>query len=888
MKKLIEVSFPLEAINREATREKSVRHGHPSTLHLWWARRPLAAMRAAIFASLVTAPYDETDTKKLQELIAGLSEWDQISDGDNQTIDEAKKLIWQNFPEKAPKILDPFMGSGSTGLEALRLGCETYGTEYNPVAHLIELCTLIYPHKYSQFGTDGDQLGDQIKKWGNWVTTQVQAEIGYLYKDPINGAPIIGYLWARTIPCSNPTCGALIPLVRNWWLANKAKRKIALHPVVQDNSKKLFFEIINAELSTVGFDPSQGTFSRGTFQCPVCNSISSNQILSRAAQAGELGEMPLAMIYQDQNKQKDYRPLSEEDIRLFQEAQAVQKKYDNDVPDEDLAEELGIRRYGFSRWEDFFNARQAVALAAFCRNIRSAYNMMLAQGMEIDKAKIITTYLGLSLDNLASSTSTLCRWMESQEAISNMFVYPDFWMPWSFAEANPFGPNNRWDQSLSRMKSLSKQLNFPKGWSAFVDQGTATDLKYPDNFFDAIVTDPPYYDNVNYANLSDFFYVWLKRSIGFLYPNVFKTPLTPKDDQIIEKRDATFEKISRYEQLLLKALHEMERTLKNDGVLTIIYPYRSQAAFVTILNLLLKAGFITIATWPIRTEKHVFLQTETADSQASLLIVCKKLNKEPEKSDHLRVRAVMRKRVRQQLEIFEERQIPISDYFLSAIGPALEVFGQYEITETDSGHPKDLSDLLSDIQGEVLEFSLVQEYNKRDSESPTDITFYLAKGLIRHRVRKQLANFSGENIWSTSFFIDRIDLSAEVFDYQNARKDNLQRIEVHELLEIVENEFRDFILLEDLQRTVELAEPAVKIKCETCKKEYLINETSLCPICHHPNLYQIAIRELTELSTQPPLQSDDPIVRQVFAKTERWGIENAYIRVVMELPRFRG
>ncbi len=885
-KKLIEVALPLDAINASSAREKPIQRGHPFTLHLWWARRSLVAMRAAIFASLISAPNDEKDIKKIQELIAGFSEWDQISNVNNWAIEEAKKLIRQNFPENAPKILDPFMGGGSTGLESLRMGCDAYGTEYNPVAHIIELCTLVYPQKFSQFGADNDQLGYEIKKWGKWVANQVQDEIGYLYENPIDKAPIVGYLWARTVPCSNPTCGAFIPLVRNWWLANKGKRKIALHPVVQPDSNKISFEVVSTDMSTADFDPARGTFSRGTIQCPVCNSVSSNQALSQTAQSGNIGEMPLVVIYRDLNKQKYYRSVGEEDIRLFQKAQTTQTKYENDLPDEQLAEELGIRRYGFSSWRDLFNSRQAVALAAFCRNIRSAHELMLAQGMEIEKAKIITTYLGLSLDNLASGTSTLCRWMEGQEVISNSFTFPDFWMQWSYAEANPFGTNNRWDQALSRMENISRQLNFTEGQTALVDHGTATDLKYPDNFFDVIVTDLPYYDNINYGNLSDFFYVWLKRSIGYLYPNIFKTSLTPKDNQIFEKRGTAFESISKYEQLLSKALHEMERTLKNDGVLTIIYPYPSQAAFITLLQLLLKAGFITTATWPIRTEKQVSLKTETAVNRASLLIVAKKRNKEPEQSEYLRVRAVMRDCIRQQLKLFEERQFPISDYFLGAIGPAFEVFSQYRIMETEDGDSKELSEILEDIQREVLEFSLIQEYKKRESESVTNINFHLAKGLIRQRVRKQLASFRGQNIWRTSFFIDRIDLSAEAFDYQNALKDDQQRIKVYELLEIVESEFRDFILLEDLQRNVELEEPARKIKCDSCQTEYSNNKLPFCPNCHLPNLYQIAVWELAEISTQLIFQSSDPIVRQVLAKTERWSLENGYIRVVTILETF--
>lgn len=885
-KKLIEVALPLEAINTASARENTISRVQPSMLHLWWARRPLAIMRAAIIASLVSVSCDDKEIEGLQDLIAGIADGEQVSNGNSLLLEEAKKLIRQNFPEEAPKILDPFMGGGSTGLESLRMGCETYGTEYNPVAYLIELCMLVYPQKFYQFDTGSEQLGNEIKKWGKWVANQAQEEIGYLYKNPTDNTPIVGYLWARTALCSNPACGALIPLVRNWWLSNNGKRKIVLHPLVRSDSNKITFEIVNTELFTADFDPSQGTFSRGIVQCPVCHNISPYQILDQATQSGRIAEMPLVVIYQDQNKQKCYRPVTEEDIKFFQIAQSVQEKYSNYSPDEYLVEEFRIRRYGFSCWRDFFNARQTVTLAVFCKNIRSAYEIMLAQGMEVEKAKIITTYLGLSLDNLASGTSALCRWLENREVISSIFVFPDFVMQWSYAEANPFGPNNRWDQALSRMETITRELNFPEGRIASINQGTATNLKYPDKFFDAIITDPPYYDNIDYGNLSDFFYVWLKRSIGFLYPDVFQTALTPKDNQLFDKADTTAERTNKYEQELLRSLRETERTLKNDGILTIIYPYRSQTAFVAILKLLIQAGFITTATWPIRTNNPLFGQSETVSDQASLLIVSKKRKKEPEASEYLRVKAVMRDRIRQQLEVFDDRKFPISDYFLCAIGPAFGVIGQYRIIESDNEDSNELSEIFDDIQGEVLEFSLVHEYQKRKDEPAADINFHLAKGLIRQRVRKQLANFKGQNIWRTSFFIDRIDLSAEVFDYQSAQKDNLQRVEIYELLEIVENEFRDFILVEDLQKNIELDEPVRTIKCESCQKEYLNNKLSFCPICLHPNLYQIAITELTELSTQLSFQSRDPIIRQVLAQTERWSLENAFIRVVTLLETF--
>ncbi|MFQ5614546.1 MAG: DUF1156 domain-containing protein, partial [Anaerolineae bacterium] len=272
-KRLIEVSLPLAKISQQSAREKSIRHGHISTLHIWWARRPLAAMRAAIFAALVPAPDSDEERQRLEDLIATIVDWDQVKNGNSAAILKARDLIRQAFPDGPPRLLDPFMGGGATGLEALRLGCETHAVELNPVAHLIELCTLVYPQKYGRMGESADErmakpkqmalpgqeqpeqlafdapmpdatgenpLAADVRRWGQWMLEQARAEIGHLYQNPIsnNQSPnlhakrptIVGYLWARTVTCPNPGCRAEMPLVRQWWLARTSKRKIALKP----------------------------------------------------------------------------------------------------------------------------------------------------------------------------------------------------------------------------------------------------------------------------------------------------------------------------------------------------------------------------------------------------------------------------------------------------------------------------------------------------------------------------------------------------------------------------------------------------------------------------------------------------------------------------------
>ena len=264
-------------------------------------------MRAAIFASLIPAPEDDAEREKLEELIKVIVDWDQVKDGNSEAIEKARELIRRAFPDRPPRLLDPFMGGGATGLEALRLGCETHAVELNPVAHLIELCTLVYPQKYGQpervtppgaggpkqlrlpgqeepeqmaLGltlpeeTGGNPLAADVRKWGQWVLDRAREQIGHLYANPAGKETIVGYLWARTVRCPNPACRAEMPLVRQWWLANTGRRKLALKPVVDRAAKRVTFEVVDlANAAHKDFDPNQGTSSAGHATCLVCDQV---------------------------------------------------------------------------------------------------------------------------------------------------------------------------------------------------------------------------------------------------------------------------------------------------------------------------------------------------------------------------------------------------------------------------------------------------------------------------------------------------------------------------------------------------------------------------------------------------------------------------------------
>ena len=319
-RRLIEDSLPLEVISAQSAREKSI--SHINALHIWWARRPLAAMRAAIFASLIPAPKDEKEREYLHKLIADIVDWDAVKDGNSPRIEEARALIRKHYPDAPPKVLDPFMGGGSTGLEALRLGAEAYGVELNPVAYLTELCTLVYPQKYGhpktvypqpesvteqseipgmeapkkpeQMGLDiptgeptiiQNRLAADVRKWGRWVLEEARKEIGHLYEDS-EGGDIVAYLWARTAKCPNPQCGAEMPMVHSWWLANTERKNIPIRIKVDTATKHVSFGI--AQGDAIDFKPDEGTMKRGTIICPVCGTSPSDQHLRVEGRAKRL------------------------------------------------------------------------------------------------------------------------------------------------------------------------------------------------------------------------------------------------------------------------------------------------------------------------------------------------------------------------------------------------------------------------------------------------------------------------------------------------------------------------------------------------------------------------------------------------------------------------
>jgi len=733
-RRFIEESFPVKEVSQISAKEKNVRHGHISTLHIWWARRPLASSRATTYAALVPEPKDVDDLNARRNFIIELSKWENSNN--RELLDKARKDILKANNGQPPKILDPFGGGGSIPLEALRLGCETYTGDLNPVAVLIQKATLEYPQKYGKPVTRNtgnvmlnkseiNPLLEDVKKWADWVLEEAKKDIGGFYPKYPDGSVPVGYIWARTIPCQNPSCRVEIPLMRQYWLANKSRRKIALYPYIKDG--KVEFKIVGTDLEKMpdDFDPDKGTVSRAVAVCPVCGSAVEANTTRRLFQEGKAGERMVAVILTKPGETgKRYRVATEEDMEAFNKAaeymeEKRRKLHDlwgiDPVPDEELPLMSGVFNvplYGMTTWGSLFNARQKLSLITFTEKVKEAYRKMIAEGIEREYAKTLLTFLSIHLDKMASSSSTLARWQSNRDTIADTFSRQALPMLWDYIEVNNiFGKSRSYSEMLKdimiNIELLSRMI------PGHVSSISATNLPYESNYFDAVITDPPYYNNVPYADVSDFFYVWLKRSIGDLYPEIFSTVLTPKKSEITQmsgwdsKRYAYKDK-AFFETMIAIAFREIQRVLKPNGLSVIVYAHKTTEGWETLINSLLDSGLVMTAAWPVNTEMQARLRSqESAALASSIYIVARKV----ERSGivfYNEVREELKKHLDRKLDRLWAEGIGGGDFFIAAIGSAIEIFGKYEKVMDLQGNIIRADRLLEDVRIIATDYAIRQ------------------------------------------------------------------------------------------------------------------------------------------------------------------------------------
>ena len=738
---LIETLLPLRELSAEARREKAIRHGHISTLHVWWARRPLVVARAAVLGALLTeeAGVDET-------FIARLCRW-EVHDGDpagRYLLDQARAFLRQRFGDRPPRVLDSFAGGGSIPLEALRLGAEAYAVEYNPVAYLILKATLEYPQRY------GPQLVGEVRRWGEWVLEQARRELGEFYLTPppaaagggggVRSETPIAFIWSRTLRCPNPACGAEIPLFRQFWLARKANKRVALKPIPNPAAKRVDFAIVEGR--AIDFDPSQGTVSRGHAVCLVCGASVRDDYVKAEAQAGRMGHRLVAVVTtRGRGQGRTYRLATEADRAAFQKAEAALQELVGAhgraplpspwpfglpwVPEEPsrlvgAGQQQSVEAsYGFLQWGKFFNPRQLLALVTFGKWVRAAHGEILRQTSDPDFARALATYLAFTMDIHANFNTVVSRWEPVAQVSQVAFSGHRLAIAWDYAERNPVGEAMGWLSALNSVTAGLKNAvvaSHPRAIKSSAHLGSAAALPFPDRYFDAVVVDPPYADNVPYADLSDFFYVWLRRTVGDLYPEAFATPLVPKDEEAVVN-PARFggrkrgEEIAQkhYGRLMQQSFAEIYRVLKPEGMAVVMFTHRSTAAWESLIQSLLEAGLYPTASFPVHTEMEASThQRGKGAIQSTILMACRRRPENAPIGWYAQVRAELEEAIPARLSEFWRAGIRGADFFISAIGPAVGVFGKYRQVMRPDGREVSVSDLLDQARAIVTAFALEQ------------------------------------------------------------------------------------------------------------------------------------------------------------------------------------
>jgi putative DNA methylase len=830
-KRLIEDYLPIETLSVVALEENKKRTAHIKVMHQWWARRPLVAARAAVYGALV--PVDQfipngaqTDEKKTSlgranaaKFVKGLCQHPPsphfVSEAQHHVLRaHAERLTREIADWKAgritqpvwtaeleftgekvsvedivagraprPRILDMFAGGGAIPLEALRLGCETYALELNPVAHIIELCTLVYSQKYgrsdptrrgmtgpknSRGETTWGGLAEEVRYWGDSVLRKAKAEIGDLYPlipDPefkgkripiqtdwlTQGESIpagylfpIAYLWTRTVLCKNPRCRAQVPLTGITWLRKKAGDFAALRITAPPGKKEAKFEIVTARTEGgLGFDPETGS-SAGNATCPFCGTVADSEYVKAEGQSGRIGHQLMAVaavsssrrgkIFLERHEADATLPSSED---LEKRLQSLCANTGLSVPNEPIISDAKgcawVTLYGYKQFGDIFTRRQLIALLSFAAAIKQVHVEARENGVDEDRSTAIATMLALALDKIADCNNALSCWEPVAMCSRQLFRRQAIPLLWDFGESVPIGGSaGNWNEHLTRVIDGSRTVE-SVGAAATVIRGNAATTGLKDNSVDAVITDPPYYDNVPYADLADFFFCWLKRSIGHLYPDHFASQGTPKKSEAVA--DGTRHGGDRakarkvYEEMMAAAFAEAHRILKPNGMLVVVYAHKTTLGWSTLVDALRRTAFTVVEAWPIDTEMGArMIAMGAAALRSSIFLVARKRDQSTEVGTYEQnVRPELERLVRERVETLWEMGVSGADLVIACVGAGLRAFTRFQRVEYANGEEVPAERFLTEVETVVLD-TVLEKLSKeaRQRSAVTDRRYSLA------------------------------------------------------------------------------------------------------------------------------------------------------------------
>lgn len=783
-KRLIEVDLPIKRISAHARREKSIRHGHISTLHIWWARRPLAACRAVICATLWPDPADpkcpsafveaareqmlvwtpherqkllgEESRRRFEKARKDPAVFDDLGElrfalldfiadfanWDSSTVDEyldTSRVLTQaaheslgGAPGTRSLLVDPFAGGGSIPLEALRVGADAFASDLNPIPVLLNKVILEYIPKY------GQRLSDEVRKWGDWIQSEAERELGKFYPKDADGATPIAYLWARTIQCEGPGCGAEVPLLRSLWLAKKAKHSVALKIVPNREERRLDFQIVrNANPPHVG----HGTSAGGKATCPVCRFTTPVESVRTQLVARNGGARDARLIAVVTNRPGEvgqfFRAPTRQDDEAIEAAKAELKRRIEQSPEDlplipnghinHLRGFFNVVLYGITEWGHIFSPRQALTLSTFAQLVRELPYVHESGTNDPGFIEAVKTVLALIVDRVAVRCTANCIWDATTGCIMQVFNQGQS-LParWEFAEMSPcIDAGSGWatcvDYTIKVMEHVGCISH--EGHSEIA---SATAHPLPSDAAQAIITDPPYYAAIPYADLSDFFFSWLKRSLRGLHQDLLKPNLTEKPQELVSlaHRAAMYrEKDNQwFEQQMGLACAEARRVCVPNGLGVFVFANKETAAWEAMLAGLITAGWVVTASWPIDTESGNRLRAKASAALASSVhLVCRprKIPSDSERTDEIGdwrdVLHELPRRIHEWMPRLAEEGVVGADAIFACIGPALEIFSRYSSVEKASGETVVLKEYLEEVWAAVAKEAIAMIFTGIDA-----------------------------------------------------------------------------------------------------------------------------------------------------------------------------